>query len=476
MTPYVLNELQQQQQQQHGRAHGQAQQASTPTPRLVQILSRGGSFWTSQKIEDEAWLVVSDGQHSVQAHLLRPCRQSIWHHVSNPCPVDTHNPYVFLDYGRGSCGLLQDYQLIVQKGGEATDNTTTACTSISTTLTLQVNAYKCMPGMKDLLFGGRGTHNTTNTATPNSMMMIQPIQENVETRHALQTTTSTIATQPQTQQQEEQQTPKVVLGSVEEALNNPDLMEQIFRLASSAADAGVDSPSIPMADLAPETNNTMDMEQQQEQATTQEGQPAADEDSKSSAEEQEESMNIRDMLKTQPDELAPSSKNTQEPEQQQDETEQEQDEDASMLLTQPPCAQPSQQETMLQDDQVEDHGGLSTQPQRIPSPTRTSQQQLLLQPPATPPPPPHDRDTYDATTQTPERKRQREILHNSMMSSNKKNCVRGRQDDDKGGTSYWKLLVQQLSDSTVQMITVAVESPPKLLRQGLSRWLAKNSK
>jgi hypothetical protein len=188
MTPwilgFVLNELD--------------SQKSFMNHRLVEIISRGGPFWNPERHalkssgELEGWLLVSDGQFSIHVWLTEDCRKEIWNRVSGSV---VNSMYTFLDYSRGYCGSLEKYSLKI---------TSRNCELIC-------HSFQTKPQLQHMIM-------------PNNGNLVQPITENVEFRHALQsydddleaTTNSSTATSSQRQ------------GDARAALKNDDLMNRIL--------------------------------------------------------------------------------------------------------------------------------------------------------------------------------------------------------------------------------------------------------
>lgn len=193
--------------------------SKTPTKnryRMVEILSRGGEFWESntdkanQKELPPGWLLVSDGEYSIQVVLDETCRSQIWEQCQNDQPDgayynnSTNNMYTFWNYSRGSCGILQDFVL-------RTNGTTNRCE-------LQCRSFQSQPQLKNMI------------VTKNSI--IRNVNECVHVRYALQshdnattTTTTSVARRG------------LVKGNVRQALQNDDLMNAIMQKTNEAIEA-----------------------------------------------------------------------------------------------------------------------------------------------------------------------------------------------------------------------------------------------
>jgi hypothetical protein len=173
-------------------------------PRMVEILERGGPFWdydnhTSASDDDTSdiddlpgWLLVTDGQYSIQIWLSPDCRSEIWRQISSTA---TRPMYAFLKYSRGHCGVLQEYSL-------KSFSTTSAAKC-----ELECQSFLCQPQLQNMIV-------TNNT-------MIQSINECVRVRHALQSSHLLLlpeSTSPTTQR-----------GNVRDALGNAELMDAIMK-------------------------------------------------------------------------------------------------------------------------------------------------------------------------------------------------------------------------------------------------------
>jgi hypothetical protein len=328
-------------------------------------------------------------------------------------------------------------------------------------LTLKIDRWEAKPGMKDLLFRNQNGNNQ-------SSMIIQPIDECIEVRHALQeelpaTTTNTTASS---------RTKTVVLGDVQEALGNEELYDTILALAESAVQR--DSSSLLVEEVPRDEDEEEEALQTEPSIIPQQQDPIQldkecidDSDATVDGEESEEdeSMNIRDMLATQPEDVTQQEPASQEEEeapmnirdllatqheditQQQEPASQKEDEESmdirEMLATQPDATQEpdaSQNEQAAETLEHEFHL-LSTQPPLEPQP-----------------PPPNDEESH------------------LSPSSRKRRAAQTTVEGPKRRRGLWQSLVQQLQDTTSSIITLPIDKPKTaLLRHGLSRWLVKNT-
>jgi hypothetical protein len=171
---------------------------------MVEILERGGPFWdydkhTSASDDDTSdtddlpgWLLVTDGQYSIQIWLSPDCRSEIWKQISSTAAKPM---YAFLKYSRGHCGVLQEYYL-------KSFSTTSAAKC-----ELGCQSFLCQPQLQNMIV-------TNNT-------MIQSINECVQVRHALQS--SLLCRLP------ESTSPTTQRGNVRDALKNAELMDAIMK-------------------------------------------------------------------------------------------------------------------------------------------------------------------------------------------------------------------------------------------------------
>eukprot|EP00980_Cylindrotheca_fusiformis_P003605 scaffold809_cov118-Cylindrotheca_fusiformis.AAC.3 len=196
-------------------------------PRMVEILGRGGPFWEYDKHnknsdEDlDGWLLVTDGQYSIQMMLSSSCRAAIWNQVS---AVATRSMYAFLHYSRGHCGLLQDYSLFLGGGGKNSIQ--------ASSVKLVCDSFLRQPQLQNTVV-------TNNT-------MIQSISQCVPVQHALQSyrpdqgTNKDASNQspntlgdPSNTRNTVNENPNTIplLGNVRDALENEQLMDTILKQA-----------------------------------------------------------------------------------------------------------------------------------------------------------------------------------------------------------------------------------------------------
>ena len=436
LKDYVLSELS----KATTAAAGTATRSSTssPRPRLVQILSRGGSFWTDphttvdsitvsssndRKIAIEnpaAWLIVTDGRYSVQANLSRSSIQKIWSSEKGFVRPQS----LLFPYSRGQCGVLHKYKLAVQQHDD--DNGRKS-------IVLHVEEWEAKPGMNDWCA-------STSASSP----LIQPMEECVDVRHVLQRVPRK---QPKIIGKGKK---KIVIADVNAALGDPNLWDAIYAKAAEI--------------------NASEQEQQQEQQQQQEEDERDDtakelnpmpqlqretvERQDDEEEEEEENMNIRDMLSTQPEQITPqtytgpttSSKKFSVVRQLFPEKEEESDQ---------------VEEVKVEDDAFR----LQTQPpppptNRVPPQQRQSNMVATVSNASLKKKIPDSRKRKERSS----RKRSPPI-HSSqkrypLLSSN--HSVRKRR------RPLWKTLSTQLADAKLSMITVP------LPEERLSRWRAKN--
>jgi hypothetical protein len=224
LTDFVLAKLESSSQQQEIDSP-----TSSPPPQLIQILERGGDWWTNPiNSNKEAWVTLSDGTHYVKS-ILTP---SAMQHILEEQPIvrnnNTNNSvYRFYTYSRGSCALIRDYKLKIQK----TDVTGT------TSILLSVGSIEAKPGFHLPI---DGQHNDS---------VQQAVDDDINVRYAIQTWNENQEARNQQQQVEEDEESEneiantnaacppnkrrrtVPLGDVFAAvMNNPKTYNEILRL------------------------------------------------------------------------------------------------------------------------------------------------------------------------------------------------------------------------------------------------------
>lgn len=152
-----------------------------PPKNIVQILSRGGRFWTTSKEEDDGWMMVTDGEHSIVAHLTIDCRRYILEETQTAPPGNMR----FVNYARTCVGVLESYRFIPS-------------------IALSVQKWQTRPGLQGMI-------------APNTV--IQPVTEHIPIRQALK---------------ELQNNDRIVLGDAQEVLDNPQLFDELLLVASTA--------------------------------------------------------------------------------------------------------------------------------------------------------------------------------------------------------------------------------------------------
>jgi TusA-related sulfurtransferase len=204
---------------------------SSPPPQLVLILARGGDWWTNpiENSNEDAWVMVSDGKHCVKSVLTPAAMQ----HILDEQPTMRHNnnsAYRFYNYSRGSCALIRDYALKIQKS----DVTGT------TSILLSVGSMEAKPGF----------HLPTDS---HQNVVHQAVEDDIDVRYAIQAWNENQALESSEQQIPQQQGDAgkgsgrnetgnathsnkrmrtVPLGDVMSAiLNDPQAYEEILSLA-----------------------------------------------------------------------------------------------------------------------------------------------------------------------------------------------------------------------------------------------------
>ena len=185
----------------------------TNRSRMIEILSRGGDFWDPNTYyrffgPPPGWLLVSDGEYSIQVELDQWCRFEIWKQCQSEQSegANNNNMYTYWNYSRGSCGILQDFFLQI-------NGSTNRCE-------LKCRSFQSQPQLKNMIV-------TKNT-------IIRHINECVHVRYALQshddaTTTTTTTTSVARR--------GLVKGNVRQALQNDDLMNAIMQKTNEAIEA-----------------------------------------------------------------------------------------------------------------------------------------------------------------------------------------------------------------------------------------------
>jgi hypothetical protein len=159
---------------------------SSRPPRLIQILGRGGDYWTSPTVQSWivdpirrrnvttdllAWLLVSDGEHTIKVMLTTDAMKLV---LENEKDSTANERYRFLNYGRGRCALVRDYTVDVVS---MNDN--------EKSLQLRCNNIEAKPGFQ-LMLGGSGCIRRTTTRNASRPSTVKPIEEDLDVRYALQ--------------------------------------------------------------------------------------------------------------------------------------------------------------------------------------------------------------------------------------------------------------------------------------------------
>lgn len=316
-----------------------------PPPKLVQILSRAGNFWTSHtapgrstrrqaaSLEVTAQLTVTDGQHSISVQLSPTC-QHILRQIHAVNVARGADPWIL--FQRGSVGLLQEYDL--QIGNDKTKS-----------MQLIVKDWRCQPSLHDMIVAGSKAAN----------QIIQPVQEHIPVRRAWMDYHN---------DNESSNSYPSHFGDPNEVLQNQELLQTLMEAVATdnEFDDDDDDDDESSENTAAMSNPDDDDEQpilnlQDMLVPTQEGNPTTTQPSQPGEEEDEDDNN------NEPQEAS------------QDET----------FLTQPPMIPATNHDT---DTQEAD--GLLTQPLVIPQaplpgntfPDEEESSDLLTQPPPTIPP------------------------------------------------------------------------------------------
>lgn len=225
-------------------------------PKLVQILSRGGNFWSTRKCEGDAWLVVTDGKYAVVAYLTLALRRQL---------LDND---VFSNYARHCVGLLPNVQWKILPGGSSTPSQAT----------ILVGEWICKPGLNGMIVA--------------AMAMIQPLSEDITIRRALNERKQMLQQRQQQEQQPQQPPPPVVLGNAQEVLEDPLLLEELLKMASS----GWEDDDEDDDDMAEDDD---DEEVEDEEKGTPGKTPATQQEQDTDNDDDDYEMNLKDMLQTQ---------------------------------------------------------------------------------------------------------------------------------------------------------------------------------
>ena len=350
MTPWISNFV-----VQELKKGNDGTRPKTPTKnryRMVEILSRGGEFWesntykTNQKELPPGWLLVSDGEYSIQVVLDDTCRSQIWEQCQNDQPDgayynnNNNNMYTFWNYSRGSCGILQDF--VLRTNG------------ISKRCELQCRSFQSQPQLKNMI------------VTKNSI--IRNVNECVHVRYALQSHDNATTTAAAAAATSVARRRGLVKGNVRQGLQNDDLMNAIMQKTNEAIEAEkqkqrewdqlqeqreqerqrqLQQQQQEVED--DESEDTDKFETQLQDVFTKEGEKGGDTDDDESS-----CMNIQEMLETQAEdmEVEPPTKGNEESKGQVEEEDTMQKQ-GIMLEHQSP-GQPSQQQGQEGDTQEED--------------------------------------------------------------------------------------------------------------------------
>jgi hypothetical protein len=155
--------------------------ASSPPPQLVQILVRGGDWWTDPIDRNkDAWVILSDGKYCVKSVLTPSAKQHVLEEQSTT--RNNNSLYRFYNYSRGSCALIRDYILKIQK------SVVTGTTSIL----LSVGSMESKPGFH--LPAADGQRNRVQ----------QSLEDDINIRYAIQAWNENQEAQNQHGQQQQQ--------------------------------------------------------------------------------------------------------------------------------------------------------------------------------------------------------------------------------------------------------------------------------
>ncbi|KAG7339664.1 shelterin complex subunit, TPP1/ACD [Nitzschia inconspicua] len=191
---------------------------AAPIPRLVQIMSRGGDWWTNpvESNRKSAWVILSDGHHNIKSIMTPAALKHILEEqpvlprtkvssTSTSTSTTTASFYPFYNYSRGSCALIRDYSAKIHNQNNNNGTTTTTTTSI----VLEIGSIEAKPGFHLPTDGMGNRSNSTNNNHHHHHRIQQSIEDDINVRYALQAWNErTEAEQepiPQQQQQQQQQ-------------------------------------------------------------------------------------------------------------------------------------------------------------------------------------------------------------------------------------------------------------------------------
>lgn len=287
----------------------QSQPPPPPPPKLVQILGRGGAFWTTHHVRDEAWCIVTDGQHSVTAYLSYDIRSNLYEQ-SRALPKGA---MAFATHARHCVGLLENYQWKVDLPQDPAVN---EFVENAVKIRLMVQEWHPKLELQGMIGGAAASRST----------IIQPLMEHIPVRRVL---LQAAEKQKGQQQHMEESSSTIAMGDAQEVMDNPQLMEELLQMAAEKLD---------------DDDNDDDDDESNPKATqeTKSGEESEDDDD----DEENNVMKLKDMLETQEEDASVPTNNQQlvshvkqkgpaELEDNDDEEQEESESQESMLLTQP---------------------------------------------------------------------------------------------------------------------------------------------
>lgn len=160
-------------------------------PRLIQIMARGGDWWTNplDRNNKEAWVILSDSKWSIKATLTPAAMQRILEEEEPRHSASTAS-YRFFNYSRGRCALIRDYTVRIHKQQPWNGTTTTA-------IVLSVGSMEAKPGFH---LPSDGTNR--NNGLP---QIQQAVEDDINVRYAMQAWNERNEEAQQQQQQQRQQ-------------------------------------------------------------------------------------------------------------------------------------------------------------------------------------------------------------------------------------------------------------------------------
>jgi hypothetical protein len=182
LTEYALHHLQPPMDGGHGGVASPSVAASISSssgssPRLIQIVGRGGDWWTNA-VEGNmrnCWLLVSDGDYCIRAVLTKEAMQEILRQTSfvgttTSAAAAAATPQ-FYNFTRGNCALIRNYDLKIVPGNGTT------CTSLH----LVVGSIEAKPGFQLVV----GQQHWRRRRYNNHHHVVEPVQENIHVRFAV---------------------------------------------------------------------------------------------------------------------------------------------------------------------------------------------------------------------------------------------------------------------------------------------------